>query len=293
MKKAAILISFLLIIFLLVKLKPSVLSIQTGETRVILTGDVMLGRTVMTTSLDRRDPTYPFHKIADKLKSADLTFVNLENPIVDKCPRKTDGLIFCADPQMADGLVYAGVDIVSLANNHSANYGSDGIKNTREVLAQKKIAAVGTGNLVIKEINGLKFGFLGFEYIDKNPTPQEIQLIKDSNSKVDILIVAVHWGAEYQAKASTKQRTIAKTLVENGADVVVGHHPHWVQDIEYINSKPVYYSLGNFVFDQMWSQKTREGLAIKLTFDNRGNIKYEEKLPIFMRSWAQPEWVDN
>ena len=132
---------------------------------------------------------------------------------------------------------------------------------------------------------------MGFEFIDKQPTEADYKLVSDSDKKVDILIVGVHWGVEYKSTASAKQKEIAKKLVENGADVIAGHHPHWVQEMEYIDNKPVYYSLGNFVFDQMWSQKTREGLAIKLTFKD-GRIVKEEKLPIFMRNWSQPEWVE-
>ena len=88
-----------------------------------------------------------------------------------------------------------------------------------------------------------------------------------------------------------KQRDWATFMVEAGADVIAGHHPHWVQEIEYIDEVPVYYSLGNFVFDQMWSEETKKGLVVKLTFED-GEIVNEELLPTYMSFHAQPEFVN-
>ena len=251
----------------------------------------MLGRTVMTTSLDKGDPNYPWHKVADKLNYADLVFANLETPVIENCPSKTDGLIFCADPKMVEGLKYAGVDVVTLANNHTENYGEAGLTETKKILMENGIAYTDQ-SLAIREVNGVKFGFLGFEFVDRDITDDQLELTRALNGQVDTLIVGVHWGSEYQDKAGAKQREIARKLVNAGADVVIGHHPHWVQDMEYIGDKPVYYSLGNFVFDQMWSEETRHGLAIKLTFDSMGKVVGEERLPIYMKDWAQPEWVE-
>lgn len=261
------------------------------EVKVLVTGDVMLGRTVMGKSLDLGDPKYPFLKVSEKLWKADLTFVNLESPIVTDCPRQTTSLVFCADPKMLEGLTYAGVDVVTLDNNHIKNYGQQGLAETQKYLAERKIAAAGLGKLVTKNVAGTTFGFLGFNFVDVSPKVSDYQLVSDSKGKVDILLVGVHWGEEYRATPTSRQKQIAAELVKAGADVVVGHHPHWVEDVEYINGKPVYYSLGNFVFDQMWSEKTKEGLAVELTFKDK-KLTQEKKLPIIMKNWAQPEWVE-
>lgn len=284
----------------------------TRDVEVILTGDVMLGRTVMTKSLDSGEPTYPFKKVAGQLAEADFVFVNLENPIIENCPRTSTGLKLCTDPKLISGLKLAGVDVVTLANNHALDYGKRGIEKTVEFLEEEGIEAVGLGNLVIKEKKGIKFGFLGFNFVSSGLKDKDFKLVSDSDNKVEVLIVGVHWGEEYQNKANKFQREWAKRLVEAGADVVVGHHPHWVQETEYIE-KPVYdevasspsvsedtkydkyavayYSLGNFIFDQMWSEKTRQGLTLKLTYRNGQLVKIEE-LPIYMSSWAQPEFVE-
>ncbi|MBI2066264.1 CapA family protein, partial [Candidatus Woesebacteria bacterium] len=257
------------------------------DVAIILTGDVMLGRTVMTKSLDSGEPTYPFKKVAGQLAEADFVFVNLENPIIENCPRTSTGLKFCADPKLTSGLKLAGVNVVTLANNHAGDYGKGGMEKTVEFLEEAGIEAAGRGNLVIKEKKGIKFGFLGFNFVSSGPKDEDFKLVSDSDKKVEVLIVGVHWGEEYKDRASKLQREWAKKLVEAGADVIVGHHSHWVQDSESIEGKPVYYSLGNFVFDQMWSQKTRQGLSLKLTYRNGQLVKIEE-LPIYMSSWAQP-----
>ena len=199
-------------------------------------------------------------------------------------------MIFCADPKMVEGLSYANILVVSLSNNHITNYGQKGLVDTKKTLTEAKIDYTGEGSLAVKEINGLKVGFLGFNFVSAQPTSLDFRMIVDSKKLVNILIVGVHWGAEYQDKASATQKEIARKLVEAGADVVAGHHPHWVQDEEKINGKPVYYSLGNFVFDQPWSEETKEGMMVELTFNGKDLIQ-EEKLPLKMTSIGQPELV--
>jgi poly-gamma-glutamate synthesis protein (capsule biosynthesis protein) len=271
--------------------------VQTPEKdkriEIILTGDVMLGRTVMTRSLDEvGDPRYPFRKVDETLAAADLVFINLENPIVSGCPRSYGGFKFCADPAMIEGLVASGVDVVTLANNHSRNYGEDGIRQTKEFLEKNGIAVTGLNNLTMKQFNNLTFGFLGFDFSTESPTDADYELVMDSKPNVDVLIVGIHWSDEYYSEPTEIQRRDAKRLIESGADVIAGHGPHWVQEEEYIDGKLVLYSLGNFVFDQMWSEETRRGLAVKLIFDEKGELSRVEKMPIYMDSWAQPEFVD-
>ena len=259
-------------------------------TKIIVVGDVMLGRSVMAQSLKASNPKYPFLKVADKLKSADLVFANLEAPFVGNCPQTNSGMIFCVVPSLVAGLSYANIGVVSLANNHIANYGAKGLADTKRVLTAAKIDYTGDGNLAVKSVNGTKFGFLGFNFVERGPSNMDLKSITGSKRLVDILIISVHWGKEYQAEANATQRTIAKKLVESGADLIIGHHPHWVQSEETIDGKYVYYSLGNFVFDQMWSEKTKEGMAVELTFDGQKLVR-EDKLPVKITSIGQPEFV--
>lgn len=261
------------------------------EVKILAVGDVMLGRSVMTRSLKMNSPTYPFTKVAERLKKPDLTIGNLENPIIDKCPFSDSGFKFCADPKMLEGLTYSGVDIVSIANNHTLNYGKEGFEQTKKYLEKAGIDYVGDGNLIVRNLDGAKYGFVGFNFIDKKISESELNFIQDSKSKVDFLIAIVHWGVEYKGIAGSEQRVVAKQLVDAGTDLILGAHPHWIQNIEHINGKPIYYSLGNFVFDQMWSEKTKTGMVAEFSFLN-GKLISESQSRVYMSSFAQPEFVE-
>jgi poly-gamma-glutamate synthesis protein (capsule biosynthesis protein) len=265
-----------------------------AKVSLLITGDVMLGRTVMIKSIESEDPTYPFRKVGDRMRTSDIVFINLENPVIESCPFHETGFVFCADLTSLDGLLFAGVDVANLANNHSLNYGKDGLDQTVKHLGDRGIMATGLGELIKIERGGINFGFLGFDKSQQvNPvlTEKESELIKKSDAEVDVLVIAMHWGVEYQNRALPGVRNIARKLVDLGADVVVGHHPHWVQDWEFIDGVPVFYSLGNFVFDQMWSEETKKGMAVKLVYEN-GVLKDYELMPTYMSSWAQPEFVE-
>lgn len=262
------------------------------EENLILTGDIMLGRSVMNQSIIKNNYNYPFEKVAEKLKSADITAINLENPITDKCPVSNSGFIFCADPKTIEGLNYAGVDVANLANNHMNNYGKNGMIQTENYLKNSNIDFTGDNNLTIKNVKDIKFGFLGFDFTSNNPKDEDFKLISESKNKVDVLVVFVHWGVEYRSTPTDGQKETAKKIIIAGADVVAGSHPHWVQNMEYINGKPVFYSLGNFVFDQPWSEETKKGLAVKLTYQGK-ELKKIDDMPIYMKKFAQPEWVKN
>lgn len=288
------LISSLLAILISILPAQSIKSPQTNDnkTTIVFGGDVMLGRSVMGEALDQNDPLYPFRKTADFLKDADVTFVNLENPIVKDCPRHKGGFKFCTTYDIAGGLNYSGVDIVTLANNHTENYGKSGFEETKSYLKENGLEYVGDGNLVIKEVDGVKFGFLGFNYtFSTTGLAKDLGVIKNSDSQVDILIVGNHWGQEYKNIANSFQVNAAHQMIDNGADVVIGHHPHWVQNFEEYNGKPIYYSLGNFVFDQMWSEETKKGLLVKMTFDKTDVVDRQE-FRTYIPKIGQPELVN-
>lgn len=294
---------FALIIITVVIFLKSVFSIQIDSVPVtpvnkpvtlLFGGDVMLGRTVTTNSLDtEHNPIYPFLKIAEVTRSADIALINLETPILDPCPRRIEGMIFCAPVQMLEGLTFAGIDIVNLANNHTKNYGEKGFTETEKELDGKGIAYTGVGKLTTIIKDGTSFGFVGFDRNQQsNPvlTKEEENLISTSDKQVDVLVVSLHWGVEYKAHPFEGQRALAKKIIALGADVIVGHHPHWVQDSETLDGVPVYYSLGNLIFDQMWSEETRKGLLVRLSFENKKIVK-EEFLPTYIKNRGQPEVV--
>jgi len=285
--------------------------------KLIFVGDVMLGRTVMTTSIEAGDFSYPFLNVSERLNEADFTFANLENPIISECPIHTTGFKFCALPEMLDGLLLSGIDMVSLANNHSRNYGAQGVNETKKYLLEKGISYVDTNEPNIRKLDNLTVGLVAFDFTVNMPENDDFMEIYRSSQTVDFLIASIHWGVEYTKSPTTNQRKWAMQMVESGADLIIGHHPHWVQTYECLGADdwtsgeiaidqkstfqipiharpcvPVYYSLGNFVFDQMWSEETRKGSTLILTINEKGEIVNQEVSNTYMQNWAQPIWVE-
>ena len=270
---------------------PVVTTAPSEKTKITLLGDIMLGRTVMTTTHSKNEPLYPVQYVKEPLNQSNIVIANLENPVIQDCPPHTTGYKFCSTPDMLKNLQAANISVVSLANNHSRNYGEQGLQETLEHLQSFSILATGLDNLITKSVNNHQFGFLGFNYIASGPDQNDIDLVTSSDSKVDTLIASIHWGHEYTATASALQRKWAKQLTDSGVDVIFGHHPHWIQDSQMINDKPVYYSLGNFIFDQMWSEKTRRGLVVDLIYQDKELID-QKTSTVFQENWAQPKFTN-
>lgn len=293
----------------------NILNSQTSpKVTLIAVGDIMLSRDVASTMKRHNDYKYPFLKTADLLKTADITFGNLECAITPGKIIETNEMIFRADPQSVEGLNYAGFDILSLANNHTMNFGKEGIENTFKYLNESNIKFVGAGNNLkeafepkIFEVNGLKIAFLA--YADNYLVPASYQAtenkpgiafmniskmqedVKATKEKANFVIVSMHAGVEYSKEPNKNQINFAYNAIDAGADLVIGHHPHMVQKVEKYKNKYILYSLGNFVFDQMWSMETREGIIAKITFDKNG-IKDIEFVPVLIENYSQPKILD-
>ena len=253
----------------------------------IATGDVMLGRAINYKSVKDNNFTWMWGKTSDTLRAADVVFINLESPLVNNCPLTTGGMIFCADTKNIAGLTFAGIDIANLANNHINNYGQEGIKTTTELLNNAGIVPIGLGVPVYKSLKNIKFAFLGYNQFNRLPDiNQEIQQAK---SRADIVVIAFHWGEEYTDKPTKKQQELAHLTIDSGADLVIGHHPHWIQPIEVYRDKLIVYSLGNFIFDQSWSEKTKLGEIGKFTFTKNGLTDYL-LMPIKIDNSGQPNF---
>lgn len=268
-----------------------------GEYTLIATGDVIPARSVNAKMEALHDFTYPFKKTADFLKNADLVFINLESPLIPNCQPTEQGMIFCGNQTSVFGLLYAGVTVANIANNHMGNYGIKGITETENLLLKNNIQVTGNGNPAISVVKGKKFGFLGYNEVgggvqglaqaDVNKLQQDIKELK---RQVDFVIVAFHWGVEYTSIPTQQQKTFAHTAIDAGADLIIGNHPHWVQAVEQYKGKFITYAHGNFVFDQMWSQETREGVLGKYTFNDAGltDVKF---YPIIIEDYVQPRFA--
>jgi hypothetical protein len=274
------------------------LSAQHRRT-LIATGDIIPARSVNYQAVKLSDFTWSYRLIADVLKSSDLTFANLESPLITNCPSTQEGMIFCGDSKATQGLVFGGIDIVNLANNHTGNHGLEGLDETVTHLSNVGIKATGRNNLIIQDVKGVNFGFLGYNLIGHPEDgiswadPEKIiQQIIQARNKVDILIVAFHWGTEYVPLPTDSQIDFAHLAIDQGADLVIGNHPHWIQPVEMYQGKIITYAFGNTIFDQLWSQKTREGLVGKYTFYDKQLVDLQ-LLPLQIDNYGQPHWVES
>lgn len=253
----------------------------------IATGDVIPARTVNYQATISNNFKWPFENTALLLKSADITLINLESPLIKNCPLTQTGMIFCGNEKNIEGLTFAGVDVANLANNHSGNHGKEGLDYTKSLLKNNNIEYSSEESLAIKQVSDIKFGFLGYNAlnpINKETVSSEIQKAKE---KVDILVVSYHWGAEYQRLPSNSTVDLAHFSIDNGADLIIGNHPHWIQPIEIYKDKLITYAHGNFVFDQMWSEETKKGVIGIYTFYG-GNLVDSQFIPIYIKDYGQP-----
>ncbi|HEC23126.1 MAG TPA: CapA family protein [Chloroflexi bacterium] len=262
------------------------------ELTVIIVGDVMLGRMVNIGSLEREDFTWPFRGTGEALRAADLTLGNLESPIAEDCPPNEVSTLFCADPRAVEGLAWAGFDGLSLANNHSHDRGDEGFEQTVALLEEAGIAAFYDQTVMVVEIRGVRIGVMGFMDVDRLlDVEAALAATGEMAGQVDVLIGIMHWGYEYVAYHNWRQEVVGRALIDAGMDVVAGAHPHQVQEIEEYNGGVIFYSLGNFVFDQMWSSGTRQGHIARLTFliqeDGEVGLTYEI-IPITIHDFGQP-----
>ncbi len=300
-----------------------VIAPATTTLRLLFTGDIMLDRhideltqkdnqKIIKEKINRNLYSYPFQGLDTLQKeNYDAWIGNLECPVTEEQStkfQKSEWLKFsCKKEYLPELAKY--FDIVSLANNHMDNMGGEsGLIETRKHLDEAGIKYFGhydngkseeickvvnienkveTKNLRNPLISVIQVpvAFCGFHGVYKLPTDKELEIIKQYSDKY-ITIVMPHQGVEYVPKANTYQRKIYRKMIDNGADLVVGAHPHVIQDDEVYKGRHIYYSLGNFIFDQSWS-KTREHMVLDLEImidsvkTNEVRLKSENAKPVF------------
>lgn len=289
-------------------LQPMSLSGQSVE--IIAVGDILLTRGVEK-RIEKFGLAYPFERVSPLLKKADLVFGNLENPITDKCDESAKNISFQAKPEYSKILPASGLDILSLANNHTLDCGEIGLAETKRNLKNQKIRFVGGGenqNLLIIEIKKIKIAFIGFTAVSpifpeanspliSSAAPENIKKITESaRQQSDIVIASFHWGTEYVSRPNKEQINLAKIAVEAGADVVLGHHPHVLQGFQVVNSPNrkslIAYSLGNFVFDSPTKliKDTAESVILKIRVSQKG-LESAEIVPVTIKDY-RPVFAD-
>lgn len=294
---------------------PAAQSSPPAITTVTVVGDIMLGRRVGRAYAE--SPAAPFEPFAERLAAADVTLGNFEATLSDNGRPTQGGDSFYADPRMLAGLRAAGVDGVSLANNHVGDYGPTAMRETFAAFDQAEIARFGAGPDLtaarapwVVEHEGTTIAFIGTESIGETPaatetTPGTNRLnmpprtgpldtaaldriagdIRAAKESADVVIVVPHWGTQYTHAPEASQRRAAERFAEAGADLIIGGHPHWVQGWDAIGDTTVVHSLGNFIFDMQFSRQVQEGVFVEIVLWD-GAVKAVEPVPYVIRDYV-------
>ena len=263
-------------------------------TRLLVVGDIMLGRGVAVPEA----PVSPLRFLAGRIRGADIAVGNLESTLSDDGPPQQGGDSFAAPPGTLAGLERLGFDAMSLANNHTGDFGVAAMLESVAAFRRSNIRAFGAGadleaasRPAVVTHGGVRFGFVGFNAIGETPraTPSGpgalsvrmpprtgplqqadldhvLGIVRRLDRRVDVVVVLPHWGTQYTHVAEPVQSQVGRALVRAGADLVVGGHPHWVQGLEPVGDVAIAHSLGNLVFDMDFMEQTMEGVTLTATF---------------------------
>lgn len=288
-------------------------------------GDIMMSRGVAAIIARTDNPLLPFKKMEGVLRSTDFNFGNLENPIPAKINFSLNKLVFGMREKNVTGLKDYNFQILNLANNHALDQKPDGLRNTQKILAKNRLSFIGVGDnleqawqpkmIIVKEI---KIGFVGASYASENDggvaRNEYVARIEDTerlkraieklkSNGADFIVATMHAGVEYTRQPHPPQISFARAAIDFGADIVIGSHPHWIQTFEQYKGKYIFYSLGNFIFDQDWSRDTKEGLTLKITINRREssvpnssssgtNVERIELIPVVIENFSTPRLAD-
>ena len=240
-----------------------------------------------------KDPTWSFRNIKEIFDSTDLAMVNCENAITEADKKVLKKFNFKMRPEQTEIFKRNNISLVTIANNHVYDYGKEGLLDTIENLDKYGIEHVGAGanleqarNPVVKTIHGKKLYFLAYGNYSpatatspgvayRNPA-YVIEDIRRAKARgADLVIINLHWGVERSIYPTQGDQSLAHSAIDNGADIIIGHHPHVIQPVEIYKKKIIAYSLGNFIFGGN-SSGPREGMLIKVKINSDSNLSYEK-----------------
>jgi poly-gamma-glutamate synthesis protein (capsule biosynthesis protein) len=261
--------------------------------KLLFVGDMMFDRYIREAVKKYRkgDYNYVLEPVKEKLAEYDLVIGNLEGPITDNESVSIDSkmgesknFVFTFDPAVAKALFDNNIKLVNLGNNHILNQGQKGVEQTKKYLNEAGVEYFSdqSPTLVNDKSRALiRIGFVSYNYSIPDSIDAAVEGTKSAKEQSDIVVICPHWGTEYKVgDPGASVRALAHRFIEAGADAVIGTHPHVVQMSEEYKGKKIYYSLGNFVFDQYFQKETMEGLGVEITIKpdrtmEFGEIKFE------------------
>ena len=217
----------------------------------------------------KKDPGYFFQGVKDVFAADDLTVINMEGTLTESNTRQDKTYAFKGAPKYTEIMTAGNIDAANLANNHSKDYGEQSYTDTIQYLEGAGIATFGYERTSVLDVKGIKVGLVGIYVLADGMGRQQqvidnIQSVKEQGAQV--VIVSFHWGTEKATYPDDTQKTLAHTAIDNGADLVVGHHPHVLQGIEEYNGKNIVYSLGNFCFGGNRNPADKDTMIFQQTF---------------------------
>jgi len=259
---------------------------------VLFGGDIMLDRSVRT-AIDEKGGDFIFTCIDPILRSADVVVANLEGPVTASSSKSVGSVVggkgnytFTFAPASADLLYRHGIRIVSIGNNHIMNFGLEGLNETKANLSKAGVGYFGdpdsneSDKVLRTEIRGVRFSFVNWSDWTSDKTDHTVAQVRAEAQSGRVVVVYAHWGEEY-IPAVPRVKELAHEFVDAGAAIVIGSHPHVVQEHELYHGRHIYYSLGNFIFDQYWNEAVRTGLLVHVQFDTNG-VRSVREIPIHL-----------
>ena len=269
----------------------------SAPTTLLFGGDVMLGREVERVARAREDWGFPFRRVAARVRGATIAFANLECVAAGAAGPST----FRADPRALEGLREAGIDVVSVANNHTMDAGPEALAEMLRRLVDLGITPTGARylpdaqKLVTVEANGLRVGYLAYSWstgdfplvpglpsLARTRREEMVADIERARPDVDYLVVSLHMGVEGARRSGEGQQQKARAAIDAGADLVVGHHPHVPQEVERYGRGFIAYSLGDLVFDH--PELSVDGALLEVTLEAGRPVRLA-----WMRTRINPE----
>lgn len=271
------------------------------KVEILFGGDMQFDRYIRSVAR-KRGGTFIFDGLRSEFQKADLVVANLEGPITNhlsvseaSAEGSHDNYVFTFPPETATLLREENVSLVNIGNNHILNFQEDGVRQTKDFLETAGVGHFGSPlngdtRYVIRDIRAVKIAFVNYNQFVPNGREKALADIAAAKGESDFLIVYAHWGKEY-VEATPETKTLAHAFVDAGADLIIGSHPHVVQEREEYKGKMIYYSLGNLIFDQYFRPETQAGLMVRAEFDLADKKITTKAVPISLSSNGQTEIV--
>ncbi|KOA19393.1 capsule biosynthesis protein CapA [Clostridium homopropionicum DSM 5847] len=223
---------------------------------------------------NNNDYSYFFKNVYSIFSSDDITTVNFEGTLTNSSTKADKQFAFKAPPEYAKILSSSSIEGVNLSNNHIFDYLNIGFKDTKEALKKENIKYFGEGNTWIEEVKGVKLGFLGYKgYYNSKELQNKIKNdISELKSKNCIIIINFHWGDEGSYEPNSTQKSLAHFAIDNGADLIIGHHPHVLQGIEKYKNRIICYSMGNFSFGGNKNPSDKDTMIVQVKFKTQNSM---------------------